>query len=80
MDKVYVVERRTHDVWSGVHIVGVYADQEIADKITAAKQATADLEEAMDWQRNPCECGDRDCERRAAMFAVFTVKAFDVIR
>ena len=41
----------------------------------SAKQAKAEEE---DWIANPCECGDRYCDRRDEFFMEWSVDKFDL--
>ena len=59
-------------------VLGYYASKRKAEAKAVELFAKQAKEEEQDWIANPCECGDRNCDRRVEFFSDWVVKKFDL--
>jgi hypothetical protein len=59
-------------------VIGYYASKRKADAMSVELSVRQAKEEEEDWIANPCECGDRNCERRDRFFNEWSVERFDL--
>ena len=60
-------------------VVGYYASKRKADAKAVELSARQAKEEELDWIANPCECGDRKCDRRDHFFTSWHVERIDLV-
>ena len=56
-----------------LHNTKLYPTRKSAEEAMAVMQAKAIVKEQEDWETNPCECGDRNCDYRSRFFPVFSI-------
>jgi len=49
-------------------VIGYYASKRKADAKSVELSVRQAKEEELDWITNPCECGERNCDRRDQFF------------
>ena len=59
-------------------VIGYYASKRKAYAKSFELFTRQAIEEVDDWITNPCECGDRNCERRDYFFNEWSVEKFDL--
>ena len=59
-------------------VIGYYASKRKADAKAVELSARQAKEEEMDWITNPCECGERNCDRRDRFFTSWYVDKIDL--
>jgi heterodisulfide reductase subunit B len=84
----YAVEKSMHvytltefnrrECYQEPRVIGYYASKRKADAKSVELSAEQAKEEEEDWITNPCECGDRNCERRDYFFNEWSVEKFDL--
>ena len=58
--------------------IGYYASKRKADAKAVELSARQAKEEELDWITNPCECGERNCDRRDRFFTSWYVDKIDL--
>ena len=84
----YAVEKSMHvytltefnrrECYQEPRVIGYYVSKRKADAKSVELSAEQAKEEEEDWITNPCECGDRNCERRDYFFNEWSVEKFDL--
>ena len=59
-------------------VIGYYASKRKADAKAVELSARQAKEEELDWITNPCECGERNCDRRDRFFTSWDVEKIDL--
>jgi hypothetical protein len=59
--------------------VAYYASKRKAEAKAVELYAKQAKEEELDWIANPCDCGERDCERRSRFFNKWSVSKIDLV-
>ena len=75
---VYMLSEFNRRACCDACVVGYYASKRKADAKSVELSARQAKEEEKDWITNPCECGDRNCERRDHFFNEWSVEKFDL--
>ena len=59
-------------------VISYYASERKAKAKAVELSSKQAREEEEDWIANPCECGDRNCDRRDYFFSQWSVESFDL--
>lgn len=59
--------------------IAYYASKRKAEAKAVELSAKQAKEEELDWIANPCECGERDCDRRYKFFDKWSVNKLDLV-
>ena len=59
-------------------VIGYYASKRKADAKSVELSVRQAKEEELDWITNPCECGERNCDRRDRFFTSWYVSKIDL--
>ena len=52
----------------------LYPTRQSAENAMALLEAEAIIKEQEDWESNPCECGNRNCDYRSYLFPNFSIQ------
>ena len=65
--------RADYDYCYTLHNNKLYPTRKSAEEAMAVLQAKAIVKEREEWESNPCECGDRNCDYRSHYFLEFSI-------
>jgi len=79
---VYQLTQTPRDSFCGYEdfsrVIGYYASKRKANAKAVELSARQAKEEELDWITNPCECGERNCDRRDRFFTFWDVEKIDL--